>query len=90
MCVASSILELGILYLEYFNMNSRIIVSILFTICFIAQSTAQTSVVVKDSTKLTNQQKDRLFLKDKMKQKGKNKKQTFNLRKHILEITIRQ
>ena len=62
MCVASSKLELGILYLDYFNMNSRIIVSILFTICFIAQSTAQTTVVA-DSTKLTNRQKDRLFLK---------------------------
>ena len=63
MCVASSMLELGILYLDYFNMNSRIIVSILFTICFTAQSTAQTTVVVEDSSKLTNRQKDRLFLK---------------------------
>jgi hypothetical protein len=60
---ASSKLELGILYLEYFNMNSRIIVSILFTICFIAQSLAQSPVVSKDTIQLSQRQKDRLFLK---------------------------
>ena len=62
MRVALIIKVKAFLYLDYFNMNSRFIVSFLILLCLVTDINAQTLPIGKD-TVLTQRQKDRLFLK---------------------------